>query len=1339
MPHTTILFLSANPQRTRSKFDKECADIQSSIKIAQLREPIELKQQWAVTPDILMQSLLDEQPELVHFAGHGCADGIWLQDEAGRAHLATTEALSSLFKVFNKTIRCVILNGCFTEPQAESISAHIPYVVGIKSRIKDSVATAFCSGFYKGIGAGFSVPDAFDLGLAAIKLKVTQGDDSLVLFTPRQSTGSGLIKTADAQSFFDHQVDELYAHFGQSDDDDGEQTLLVETMDIDTSEAKGVEPHCTSPKKRCAHFYIPFVKPELTGREKALENLHKTLTQHNTAIDGITALTGQGGIGKTQLAVAYAWQFGYQYDAVLWLSGHNADALLDSMAGYALDLGLEISSLEGDFKGHQARYCLSWLRQHPNSLLIVDNLVEPQLVFDELPGMAACSLVGLPCQLLVTTRLSAPRGFNAIPLPLLSTEAGVNLLQKEAGKGEAVDAQIAVRYLGLLPLAIKIAAGYIKYTGTTFADLIDILHHAGIEQVELETAPSFSPPDYHRPIRAILTQSLNYLAGHHGQSAVTLLHILALLPVNRIAPSYLLQEIFPVGDDASANPRYTAAVNLAQAYNLVEVLQTHDLRLHPIIHELLQVQIASKLAPELIDNTATLMRKTDFLVSLEHARVLQLTHDIPLICALGESGNSQMLFDVVRHIQLQFHSLQSGGSLPELLCFQAMKSKDHAWAKIWLNRFEQDNLRRLLLSWTTAQATPALRRVLVALSETIFSFSISERGDIISALYDGGHDSDYPFIRLWHPEGHDPFNPFADVESPFFASTLSGDGRELVTLETTGVARRWNVHTGVERQSMSLFEVDDFDQFDLCDCQLLTDRQGHICVLTDIGMSWLFDLYKGRILKTWSTQTQPEVALSRCGSTLLLGYENCLVRFDTDSLVVSKFEVGNVVDGVAVSHDGRFGMIRCGNRFHHYAISDVLTPLSSFDAGGFGRVTSFTTGERITDIVAGYNDGLLVQFSLDPTRAIGFVQDPGGRVVSCRVSDDVHWCVSKTDDDTLRLWDLSKIHPAETFRESAIINMMCGFVTTSHGESIATIDIGGTIHFWSSKNDQDGESLPYQSIKLDDETVTGWVSADGRTIALVGESGELHIYDVETATHQSRSLPKAQVAYQPNSTDQALVWLVDVLDPDEHGYTDSDFYNLTCQGDWIVVQIGPLEVFVLNVSTENFHIYSFAHLVVVLDISGCGQYLAVSTQANQVYRISLDGHFDEPQVFYSGGHLFLEGLSIAPGGQSVVAGGMGKSAYTLTVNESQFGCVDFQASVRPIEFSADGQHLLLLEGCDKVIISLLPIPSALVESDDRDKWISLNVGSVKVARMDRRSSSVASIGSEGSLYVFDVR
>lgn len=169
----TILFLAANPETTdRLRFDEELSALEEGLRRAKKREAYTLEERLAVSAQELQRALLDYEPDIVHFSGHGTGqEGIVLEDDAGNAAVISTEALESLFAAIKqiKVIECVVLNACFSEVQAVAIANHVKYVVGMHQSITDVAARKFAVGFYDAIGAGKSVEFAYQWGCTALQ------------------------------------------------------------------------------------------------------------------------------------------------------------------------------------------------------------------------------------------------------------------------------------------------------------------------------------------------------------------------------------------------------------------------------------------------------------------------------------------------------------------------------------------------------------------------------------------------------------------------------------------------------------------------------------------------------------------------------------------------------------------------------------------------------------------------------------------------------------------------------------------------------------------------------------------------------------------------------------------------------------------------------------------------------------------------------------------------------------------------------------------------------------------------------------------------------------------
>ncbi|MBD2773056.1 CHAT domain-containing protein [Iningainema tapete] len=168
-----ILILAANPKGTTPlRLDEEVREIYAGLlERAKNRDQFILEQRWAVRPRDIQRAMLDINPQIIHFSGHGAGDeGLVFEDETGSVKLIDGEALARLFELFAEQIECVVLNGCYSQVQASAIARHIKYVIGMKKAIGDRAAIEFAVGFYDAIGAGRPVKFAYKFGCTAIQL-----------------------------------------------------------------------------------------------------------------------------------------------------------------------------------------------------------------------------------------------------------------------------------------------------------------------------------------------------------------------------------------------------------------------------------------------------------------------------------------------------------------------------------------------------------------------------------------------------------------------------------------------------------------------------------------------------------------------------------------------------------------------------------------------------------------------------------------------------------------------------------------------------------------------------------------------------------------------------------------------------------------------------------------------------------------------------------------------------------------------------------------------------------------------------------------------------------------
>jgi hypothetical protein len=179
-----VLFLAANPVDTGAlRLGQEVREIDEKIEVGSAREAFELIQHHALRVSDLQQVLLRRQPHIVHFSGHGSkTEEIVLENNLGKSHPVSKEALTALFRILRDNVRVVVLNACFSKAQAEALREVIDYTIGTNKAVGDRAAITFAAAFYRALAFGRTVVEAFELARVELDLTSIKGSDTPELF-----------------------------------------------------------------------------------------------------------------------------------------------------------------------------------------------------------------------------------------------------------------------------------------------------------------------------------------------------------------------------------------------------------------------------------------------------------------------------------------------------------------------------------------------------------------------------------------------------------------------------------------------------------------------------------------------------------------------------------------------------------------------------------------------------------------------------------------------------------------------------------------------------------------------------------------------------------------------------------------------------------------------------------------------------------------------------------------------------------------------------------------------------------------------------------------------------
>jgi tetratricopeptide (TPR) repeat protein len=271
---------------------------------------------------------------------------------------------------------------------------------------------------------------------------------------------------------------------------------------------------------------FPHRNPNFTGRESLLAQLCSALTSGQLA--ALTqAIHGLGGVGKTQLAVEYAYRHAAEYNLVWWVRAEEPAALAADYAALAGPLNLPQKDDPDQRLVVQA--VRRELGQRTGWLLIFDNAQDPKDLRPYLPPGGAGHV-------LITSRYSAWRGVaNPLTVQVWERTESVAFLLKRTGQAdEAADA--LAKALGDLPLALAQAGAYIETNRTTFAEYLELFQSRRTELWEDEHPPL----GYSRTVATTWSLAMDQVR-QDSPAGVDLLNLCAFLGPDDI-PQTLLSE-----------------------------------------------------------------------------------------------------------------------------------------------------------------------------------------------------------------------------------------------------------------------------------------------------------------------------------------------------------------------------------------------------------------------------------------------------------------------------------------------------------------------------------------------------------------------------------------------------------------------------------------------------------------------------------------------------------------------------------------------------------------------------------------------------------------------------
>jgi tetratricopeptide (TPR) repeat protein len=376
---------------------------------------------------------------------------------------ATTRELRS----YREEVKNALLTlGIFPIEQTNFRLAHGPLTAKLRSLIVPCDAVIHLAGFYYGAEPSRRPSGEPRRSYTQIEYDVARElRNPLFLFLAAENCGfdDSLEQSEEERTLqLAHrraieECDDVYYSFANHED----LARLVRELELPDRSAEA--------PRRVVNLPYNSLGPLFKGRDAVLADLGERLRR-----GPCQAIHGLGGVGKTRLAIEYAWRHASDYTALLFVSARSPVELRANLAGLCNPLVLNLPEQTQPEEAARVSAVLRWLGENPGWLLILDNADTQEAasgVEETLPRLRTG-------QVIITSRIAdwSPAVRTAEPLNVLDeTEAAAFLLERTEAKrrrtlADPQEALAMAREMGGLALALEQAGAYVAKNGLSFSE-----------------------------------------------------------------------------------------------------------------------------------------------------------------------------------------------------------------------------------------------------------------------------------------------------------------------------------------------------------------------------------------------------------------------------------------------------------------------------------------------------------------------------------------------------------------------------------------------------------------------------------------------------------------------------------------------------------------------------------------------------------------------------------------------------------------------------------------------------------------------------------------------------
>ena len=896
-------------------------------------------------------------------------------------------------------------------------------------------------------------------------------------------------------------------------------------------------------------FLVPYPRNEqFIGRGQDLADLNKAMENSKASDKRLITISGLGGIGKTQLAVEYAYQHVAEFpDGIYWVNAADTTLWQHELAEIATKIGLRSNAmLERQRQKELIIDLVSFLNSHTRSLMVFDNVEDLHDLQVPILGFIP---IELRCNILATTRRQHRPDFlfekieldtlteTAALALLLRSPAHKPLLERPFTDPELVAARRVCRLLGYLPLAIILASTYIGKYSITLHGYLKRLEKEGA----LRTVDEFSTritskelKTFHNP--GLEATFLSQLTAINNSNALLILQTVALLsesahvPVARIA---LLSGIDRHANEGYPAPLEEALIALRDLSLAEELPDEKAIRIHALVRD-----FSRKLIPNintLSKASGARLAKALWNCSRLHSEVSSRGIDAVLadirstLILIIRTETKLKLENLLRVLEFEAPLLRSWNSSQQPGYFlQQLRNRCFALNSFDLQVLAEKELASHKMSYLKQRLKSDTTSPLEVHTATGHLGPVNN----VAITPDGRHAvsaSDDGTLKVWELSSGEIVQTLTGHIRQVFDVAIASDSRIAVSASWDGTLRIWDINVGKE------ILILEGHAGRVNGVAVTPDRRFVISGSDDCTVK-IWDLTTGKLTRTLEGHTGPIF-----GVTVSPDGNFCVSASDDGKLILWSINDGLIVR-IFQGHDDavNIGLITPDKRLLVSASDDRTVKIWNLETGLMIRALkghtdwvhdiAFTPDSRL--VISAGDDRVLKVWDLETGKLINTFNGHSGWVCGVAVTPNGKYAVSASSDGTLMVWEIISGKVVKTLQGRA--NMIHSLAMTSDGQTVVAATDDGIIRVYDVVSNQvmhtlEGHQRCVTSVAImpngnaavstsDDDTVKVWdleagtnlhtfeghpnwirhtaIAQDGRLAVSGGVDGIVRVYEL---------------------------------------------------------------------------------------------------------------------------------------------------------------------------------------------------------------------------------------------------